>query len=207
MNKELVDLVNNNYQDFLSLGSTLAGGEEKVEEIRVGLLSFQRDVGGVKEKIDARRRECEVLLTEKKSLRREIGRGRVLLEIAERMEELEDKLRITRPTSAASKTEEVTDNDLSWSDDWNETVLEESDEEYDDETGVPPRLRGLTERLQILILLLKKHDPQHPFLVSQRERLAKIRDTIRIDLETAIKQEEDVGVKQKIIQLRASLDA
>ena len=38
LSKELLDLVNTNYEQFLSLGSDLKGGEEKVEDVRVGLL-------------------------------------------------------------------------------------------------------------------------------------------------------------------------
>jgi hypothetical protein len=42
LNKELLDLVNSNYQDFLNLGNSLHGGEEKVEEVRIGLLGFRK---------------------------------------------------------------------------------------------------------------------------------------------------------------------
>ncbi len=35
LSKELLDLVNTNYEQFLSLGSDLRGGEEKVEDVRV----------------------------------------------------------------------------------------------------------------------------------------------------------------------------
>lgn len=83
LNKELLDLVNENYQDFLSLGSVLKGGEEKVEEVRVGLLGFQRDVAAIQAKVEARRKEVESLLQEKKRYRMKANIAKALLDIAE----------------------------------------------------------------------------------------------------------------------------
>ena len=71
LNKELLDLVNENYTDFLSLGSTLKGGEEKVEEVRVGLLGFQRDVNGIKAAVTNRKEEVRGLVGERKQFRLE----------------------------------------------------------------------------------------------------------------------------------------
>ncbi|EOD52989.1 putative conserved oligomeric golgi complex subunit 2 protein [Neofusicoccum parvum UCRNP2] len=45
ISRELLDLVNANYADFLSLGQALRGGEERVEEVRVGLLGMRKAVG------------------------------------------------------------------------------------------------------------------------------------------------------------------
>src|SRR5580700_8340667 len=50
LSKELLDLVNTNYEEFLSLGSDLKGGEEKVQDVRVGLLGFKRGVEDVRAK-------------------------------------------------------------------------------------------------------------------------------------------------------------
>ena len=59
LSKELLDLVNTNYEQFLSLGSDLKGGEEKVEDVRVGLLGFKRGVEDVRGKVRERRGEVE----------------------------------------------------------------------------------------------------------------------------------------------------
>ncbi|KAL1645780.1 hypothetical protein SLS58_003664 [Diplodia intermedia] len=45
ISRELLDLVNANYADFLSLGRALRGGEDRVEEVRVGLLGLRKAVG------------------------------------------------------------------------------------------------------------------------------------------------------------------
>src|ERR1700733_10319554 len=81
LSKELLDLVNTNYEQFLSLGSDLKGGEEKVEDVRVGLLGFQRGVEDVKAKVRERKSEVETLLTEKKGIGKDIAFGRRLLEL------------------------------------------------------------------------------------------------------------------------------
>jgi hypothetical protein len=65
--------VNTNYEQFLSLGSDLKGGEEKVEDVRVGLLGFKRGVEDVRGKVRERKLEVEGLLGEKKSVSKEIA--------------------------------------------------------------------------------------------------------------------------------------
>ncbi|EFW16078.1 conserved hypothetical protein [Coccidioides posadasii str. Silveira] len=92
LSKELLNLVNDNYQDFLSLGTALKGGEERVEEIRAVLLGFQRDVQSVKEKFENRTATIKGLLDDKKRLRSDIAIGYYLLDIAEKIELLEQKL-------------------------------------------------------------------------------------------------------------------
>lgn len=201
-----MDLVNDNYQDFVSLGSTLADGEERIEEVRVGLLGFQRDINGVKEKVDTRRTEVAELLQQKRGLRMDIETGRVLLETEERLLDLEHRLGIARPVqlvdSHASK-EDVENAQLDTL--WDESDVEDSEDEFDDAIGIPRRLKNATERYRVLRLLQKKN-LQHPFILSLRERTTQVYDTLRVDLETAVRQEDDIKIKQKIVQLRASID-
>jgi hypothetical protein len=92
LSKELLDLVNTNYEQFLSLGSDLKGGEEKVEDVRVGLLGFKRGVEDVRAKVRERKSEVETLLTEKKGIGKDIAFGRRLLELDSRLEDLEGRL-------------------------------------------------------------------------------------------------------------------
>lgn len=94
LNQELLDLVNNNYEEFLSLGSDLKGGEEKVEGVRVGLLGFEREIEGIKNVVAERVDEFGKLLNEKKEIRREVMLGRGLLEVETRIAELEDSVGI-----------------------------------------------------------------------------------------------------------------
>src|SRR5436305_13905624 len=95
LSRELLDLVNTHYQGFLSLGESLNGGEEKVEEVRVGLLGFRNDVTGVRDSLRSRRVEVQGLLKQRKDVRMQIGIGQSLLEVAERLEELEERLMVT----------------------------------------------------------------------------------------------------------------
>ena len=88
-------MVNENYQDFLSLGSSLRGGEDKVEEVRLALLGFRRDVDGLRGKVDGRRREVAALVDQRRKIRKEIQSGRRILMLDARLCELERNLMIS----------------------------------------------------------------------------------------------------------------
>ncbi|KAJ9604838.1 hypothetical protein H2200_010953 [Cladophialophora chaetospira] len=210
LNKELVDLVNDNYQDFLSLGSTLSGGEEKIEDIRVGLFAFQRDVRGVRDLVERRREEVAQLLETKKEIRRETGVGRALLEIAERLEVLEEKLDLNKQRSIepTTKTEGEAVGGEQWSQEWlEEPPINDSDDEYDSDeaNGIPPRLKRRTEDFLILKHLIGKHSPQHPFILAQEGRIRKMQEIILSDLDVAIRREPEIKIKQQILQMRAAI--
>ncbi|KAF3912803.1 hypothetical protein AA313_de0201142 [Arthrobotrys entomopaga] len=51
LERELVELVNRDYVDFVGLGSSLRGGEGKVNDLKLGVMGFSREVEGVKEKV------------------------------------------------------------------------------------------------------------------------------------------------------------
>src|SRR5580692_11072425 len=76
LSKELLDLVNTNYELFLSLGSDLKGGQEKVQDVRVGLLGFKRGVEDLRAKVKGRGLEVEKLLEEKTRASKQISIGR-----------------------------------------------------------------------------------------------------------------------------------
>lgn len=210
LNKELVDLVNDNYQDFLSLGGTLSGGEEKIEEIRVGILGFERDVKAVRDKVNARRDEVALLLSQKKSIRQETSVARSLLEIAEQLDVLEDKLMIqAAKRELSSKKESHGEDGQQWSQDWvEEPILDESDDENesDDIIGVPPRLKRRTEEFLILKHLMGRHSPQHPFILAQEGRMRKLQEVLLSDLDIAIRQEPEIKTKQQMLQIRAGIE-
>ncbi len=180
LNKELLDLVNENYQDFLSLGSSLKGGDEKVEEVRLGLLGFRREVEGLKGKVDGRRKEVEELVEERKTIRENVQVGRRLLEIERKIGELEGRLMLalTSPRNA-----EVNEEGM---------FLSESEEESDEEpesTGVGiPRLRKHMEQYTYIKGLIGRTGPEHPFLVKQEERVLRLKQTVLLDLNNALKQ-------------------
>jgi conserved oligomeric Golgi complex subunit 2 len=188
LNKELLDLVNENYQDFLSLGSALKGGDEKIEEVRVGLLGFERDVGLVREKAEKRRNEVRELLKEKRQAREDARIGKALLEVAERLEELEGKLMI--------RDETMNDNEGNGFADDLDT---ESDEESDGPDGPTSelaelalvsirRLKRRVEQYLYIREMVNRIGSTHPFLARQEERILRIRNTLLLDISTALKQ-------------------
>jgi hypothetical protein len=193
LSKELLDLVNTNYEQFLSLGSDLKGGEEKVEDVRVGLLGFKRGVEDVRGKVRERKVEVEGLLSEKKGISREIALGRKLLELDARLEELEDRLMV----ASLGRTANSLDED-SWSD---------SEDEEDDEEELAPEggVGGTsTRKLQRLVVdfrhvehLSSSIGRDHPFIAAQEPRILQVRNTILLDLSTALKQVASLGEEGK----------
>ncbi|KAF7621703.1 oligomeric golgi complex component, COG2-domain-containing protein [Aspergillus flavus] len=199
LSRELLDLVNENYQDFLSLGIALQGGEEKVEQVRVGLLAFQRDVQSVRDKVDARYREVEQLVEEKKRLRKNANVGRALLDYVDRVDELERKLMIgdTTPARQGDAVKDLdTDSDLLDS----ESEGSE-DEEIPNGVSATPlvslkRLEHHIQKYVYLTRLSSRIGDDHPFLVSQQSRLSKIRSAVLLDLKTALEQAKIAGEKR-----------
>ncbi|OGM40543.1 hypothetical protein ABOM_010781 [Aspergillus bombycis] len=199
LSRELLDLVNENYQDFLSLGIALQGGEEKVEQVRVGLLAFRRDVQSIRDKVDARYQEAEQLVEEKKRLRKNANIGRALLDYADRVDELERKLMIgdTTPARQGDHAKDLdTDSDLL------DSESEESgDEEIPNDASATPlvslkRLEHHIQKYVYLTRLSSRIGADHPFLVSQQSRLSKIRSAILLDLKTALEQAKIAGEKR-----------
>ncbi|PYI32879.1 hypothetical protein BP00DRAFT_424485 [Aspergillus indologenus CBS 114.80] len=202
LSRELLDLVNENYQDFLSLGIVLQGGEEKVEQVRVGLLAFQRDVRAIRDKVEARQAEVDDLLKEKRRLKGEVNVGRALLDYVDRIEELERKLMIgdaARPPRAESSAPEgESDSDLldSASED-----SEEDEEELANGASATPlvSLKTLEHHIQKYLYLTRlaaRIGEEHPFIQGQRTQVSKIRSALLLDLKTALDQASRAGDKR-----------
>ncbi|CAD6449944.1 68d8f1b2-a065-40cd-93f8-eba876ad46a6-CDS [Sclerotinia trifoliorum] len=182
LSKELLDLVNTNYEQFLSLGSDLKGGEEKVEDVRVGLLGFKRGVEDVRGKVRERKLEVEGLLGEKKNVSKDIALGRKLLEVDSRLEELEDRLMVASLGRSPNGLED------SWSED-------EDEDEDEDGLAIDGLVNGTsTRKLQRLVLDYRNIEHlsttvgfDHPFIAAQQPRLLRLKNTIILDLNTALK--------------------
>jgi hypothetical protein len=192
LGKELLDLVNDEYQAFLGLGSDLRGGEEKVETVRVGVLGFEKGINGVKGSIGARKDEVDKLLAEKKKIARQVMVGRQLVEVHTRIGELEDALAIT-----ATKEADISDEE----DSEEEEEDEDEDEDGQDIVGVT-RLERLAMSYLAVKQMIEQIGKEHPFLVKQEERMAKTRSTLLLDLSTALKQAKAAGMKGKTKLLR-----
>jgi conserved oligomeric Golgi complex subunit 2 len=198
----LVDLVNDNYADFLGLGEKLAGGEEKVEEVRVGLMGFERDVGLLREKVVKEQERVRALMEEKRGLMREMSVGRGLLEVEERMSELEIDLALRERQKIAVEEEGEKDE---WGDDWDDEAVGESDDEGEGDL-VPRRLNRRADEFAAVLRLFERLGEKHPFLVAQQGRVRKIRDVLLRDMDAAIRAEPDVKGKQAIMNLRRTVE-
>ncbi|KAL3491296.1 oligomeric golgi complex component, COG2-domain-containing protein [Aspergillus germanicus] len=196
LSRQLLDLVNENYQDFLSLGNALQGGEEKVEQIRVGLLAFHRDVQSIRDKVETRQKEVEGLLNEKKRLKANANIGRALLDFADRVEELEKRLMIGEHTTGGNSADQSeSESDLLETDD---------DEETDDDGQVGENtalvsLKRLEHHLQKYVYLTRlssRIGDEHPFILGQQQRMSKIRSALLLDLKKALEQAKQAGERR-----------
>lgn len=195
----MLDLVNENYEDFLSLGSSLRGGEEKIEEVRLGLLGFQRDVEGVKAIIDGRRKETEALINQRKEIRRQMQVGRALLDIDQRLCELEQSLMMTSNGSPTNNVEPDIDHEISDSG-------EESDEGHEGDMWIS-RLARHTQQYLLAQQIMKRVGSDHPFVVRQEARMTKVKNTILLDVGNALKQAggQDTEYLMKILAIYRDL--
>ena len=161
------------------MGSSLKGGDEKVEEVRLGLLGFKREVEGLRGKVDGRRGEVEGLVGERKRIREQIQVGRQLLEVETRIGELESRLMLA--SNGERKGE--------WNEEEDDLSESEGESEDDGNTGIPvPRLRRHMEQYMCIRHLFEKIGDDHPFLVKQEERVLRLKQTLLLDLNSALKQ-------------------
>ncbi|KAJ5536522.1 hypothetical protein N7513_009708 [Penicillium frequentans] len=191
LNKELLDLT------FCPWALHCAGGEEKVEGVKVGLLSFRRDVQSIRDKVEERRREVEGLLNEKRKLRSHADIGKNLLDYADRVEELEHRLMIEDKSSLR----EIPLNDESDADsDLYDDGSEQSDDDEELEDGTAPvslkRLERHVQKYVFLTSIATTVGKDHPFLLAQQPRVSKIKSTVLLDLKTALEQASHVGEKR-----------
>ena len=195
LNNELLDLVNANYSDFLSLGTQLRGGDERVEEVRFGLLGFQREIEGLRKSIEARKEEMKEAVAHKRDLSGQIALGRRLIEINDRIGDLEQALLIggTQVNGDHKEDEDFVDDHDNFTSDDGDTSDEEQVSATTGATGstthVMRRLRRHIEKYQVLRKYILLYAPQHPFIEAQQPRLEKIRSTLRLDLENLQKQQ------------------
>ena len=188
LNKELLDLVNDNYQDFLGLGDSLKGGEEKVEEVRLGLLGFRREVGGLKKKATDRREELATLIEQRQEIAKKDRLGRNLLEVDSKLSELEESLKLQ--ANGDQQTPETLNLDFSQSED-------DSEEEDSDQTIPLSRLTRRAQRFLQVRRLIDKIGSSHPFLTRQEPRLSKIRQTLLLDLNNALSHSRGAAGEQQ----------
>lgn len=173
LSRELLDLVNGNYEEFLSLGVDLRGGEEKVEGVRVGVLGFEREIKAVRAGVTERAAEVRELVQERKTLRRDVLFGRALLEVGEKVGELESSLGVVQ----------------SEEDGFEEDEEDEDDDEDESLAGIPlSRLRRHADSYLLINRMIQRLVPDHPFLIAQKARLLELKKTLLLDLASALRK-------------------
>lgn len=179
LNKELLDLVNEDYQEFLALGTTLKGGDDKVEEVRLGLLGFKREVDALKKVVEKKRQEADGLFDVRKDIAREMRRARALLEVDARLTDLEESLRIVQAADGDQNAE--LDEFLSY------TSSEDDSDEADFGTAVPlPRLKRRVEQFVHLKRMIARLGSEHPFLRNQEQRISSVKQVLLLDMKNAL---------------------
>lgn len=181
---ELLELVNSNYTAFLSLGSELKGGDEKVGDIKVALLGFRRTVEDVKAKVAKMRDESRQLNDDLLDVRGTIGEGRKMLELDDRITILEEKLAVDNLPGGGEE-------------DWDSDSSDEDESESAEGLlgSSPAKLLHLAKLCGNAITLKESLDQNHPFVVKLEERLTRCRNTLLLDLGNALKEARGAGLQ------------
>lgn len=173
---ELLELVNANYTAFLGLGDTLKGGEERVEDVRVALLGFRRQVEEVQARVRGRGADVRGIGGELRTVRGEVEQGRRMLELDERVDVLLGKLE-------GDDREEDEDSE------------EESDVDF---TACSPTV--LAERAREYVAIEKLANAvgrELPYVRKMEERITRCRNTLLLDLGASMKEARKAGEKGK----------
>ncbi|KAF2179874.1 hypothetical protein K469DRAFT_673718 [Zopfia rhizophila CBS 207.26] len=202
LSKELLDLVNSNYQDFLGLGRSLKSGDEKVEEVRVGLLGFRKEVEGVRSKVVERETDVKKLVDERVEIRKQIAVGRALVDYEARLALLEGQLMVETAGKSAMTNgyDDVSDSD------------EDSDDAEEGSYSMSiSKLRKHVQQYRLIQEISKGIGENHPFITAQVPRMAKVRNTLLLDLSTALQQAKTAGAPgvdrvMKITRIYADMD-
>ncbi|TRX91880.1 hypothetical protein FHL15_007199 [Xylaria flabelliformis] len=198
---ELLELVNANYASFLGLGDELQGGEDRVEDVRVGLLGFRRAVEEVRMRVRERGAEVAGLTSELGAVRGEIEMGRKMLELDDRIAALEGRLAIGSLGADSSESEDDEDEEDG---DGREVVGGSS--------SAAKKLTQLAEDYVAVDELADEIGRDAPVVRRMEERMVRCRNTLLLDLNAALKEARKAGVpgRTKLLRLMgiyATLDA
>ncbi|KAH8890126.1 hypothetical protein GQ53DRAFT_721982 [Thozetella sp. PMI_491] len=188
---ELLELVNSNYTSFLSLGDELKGGEEKVEDLRVGLMGFRRAVEEVQSRVRDRKVEVQGYARELGNVKSAVEMGRRMLELDERVSELEGRLALESLVPLKEDKDDLQD-------DW--IAVDASDEDIDDDEAdfvgsSPVKLESLAKSYLAIERLAHHIGRDVVFVQKIEERIFRCRRTILLDLSTALKEARKAGPK------------
>lgn len=131
----------------------------------------------------------EVLIGERKIIQRDIQLGRTLLEVDQQLSDLEEKLLLVSVKGRFR-------NDSAGSSD--------SGEEGDEEQGISLlRLQRHAHHYMCIRRLMEKVGAEHPFILKQQDRMLRVKNTILLDLTTALKhaQRSDNVNQNRVLKL------
>lgn len=205
---ELLELVNANYTRFLSLGDELKGGDERVEDVRVALFGFRRSIEDVQKRVRERRVAVGDGCRELGEVRSSIQYGRRLLELDERVAQLEDRLAIAGTGSSNAATNNSSNNTkaaMAGEEAWDfEDESEEEEDEDQEIDGVdecapgeapltfvassPVKLAALARDLVLAHRLADAVGHHVPLVKKMDDRLAQCQSTLLLDLSSAVRE-------------------
>lgn len=188
---ELLELVNANYTSFLGLGDELHGGEERVEDVRVGLLGFRRQVEEVQARVRGRREEVARAGAELRGVRGEVAAGRRMLELDERLDVL-----LGRLEEAGGGDDDLDDEDTDDGEDGEEVGF----------TGSSPALLlELATEYRRIERLADAIGRDLPYVKKMEERITRCRNTLLLDLGTSMKEARKAKEKgrDRVVKLLA----
>jgi len=161
----------------------------------VGLLGFRKEVEGLRERVLEREEEVGKLVEEKEGIRKEIAVGRALLGYEARLKRLEELLVI-----------EMTGKD---GEDASDSEEDSDDDDEGDAVGISiSRLRRHVSQFRV-VQQAEKELGKHPFVIAQAPRMIKVRNTLLLDLSTALQQAKSAkasGRVMKIMKVYADMD-
>lgn len=172
----------------------MKGGDEKVEEVRVGLLGFRKEVEGLERGVKEREEEVGRLVREREEVRRKIKVGREVVGFEGALKGLEEALVIEGKEEAGNG-----------SDDDDEEDEDDEDEDEEEEGEVVGGMSIAKLRRHVLQYRIVREAEtrlgDHPFVGAQAPRMIKVRSTLLLDLSTSLQQAKAAKAASRVVKI------
>lgn len=157
----------------------------------MGLLGFRKEVEGLRTGVVEREGEVQKLVTEREEVRGKIAVGRALVGYDAMLKDLEEGLVLGKPDGASSDSDSGSED-------------EDESEDGGDGGALGGVSLGKLRRcvLQYCVVLeAEKKLGEHPFVLAQAPRMIKVRNTLLLDLSTALQQAKSKGLLEKVLKI------
>ncbi|ANB14672.1 hypothetical protein AWJ20_2277 [Sugiyamaella lignohabitans] len=196
---ELIDVINKDYGDFVGLGNSLSGGENKIQDVKMNLLRFQTETKKVKTELENVVEKTNKLIQDKKDLVWLQDFSREMILYLKKLEDIEK--------SVHDKTESDLEQISEFAKQYIHLKLLARD------LGVKAVQRdALTESRANKLKHSGTHNDDNvnhsipPILEQKRPRLARVKSTIIELVDTSIKKKSGTGEEQlRLAILKAKL--